>query len=57
MRVRAVAKDTKDFHINMSLYQGSSLSPFLFTIILDELTKDIQHEVPITILYGNTCIS
>lgn len=44
--VRTSRGDTKDFSINIGLYQGSVLSPFLFTIIMYALTKGIQDEVP-----------
>jgi len=28
-----------DFSIDIGLHQGSTLNPFLFTIVMDELTK------------------
>ena len=39
VRVRTLVGDTEDFPIDIGLHQGSALSPFLFTIIMDELTK------------------
>ena len=45
-RVTTLVGDTKDFLIDIGLYQGSALSPSLFTIIMDELTKGIQDEIP-----------
>jgi len=44
--VKTTAWDTEVFPIDIGLHQGSALSPFLFAIVLDELTKDIQDEVP-----------
>jgi len=38
--------DTDDFFIDIGLHQGSVLSPFLFTIIMDELTIWTQDEIP-----------
>ena len=32
---------TSDFSITLGLYQGSALSLFLFTIVMDELTRTI----------------
>jgi len=39
--VRSVADDTEYFPTDIGLHQGLALSPFLFTIIMDELTKNI----------------
>jgi len=36
---RTAAGDTKVFLIDIGLHQGLALSPFLFAIVLDELTK------------------
>ena len=44
--VRTCGGDTKPFKITMGLHQGSALSPYLFTLVMDELTKHIQTEVP-----------
>jgi len=45
-RVRTVIGDTGDFHIDIGLHQGSALSSFLFTTVMDELTRGIQDEIP-----------
>ena len=45
-RVRTVIGDTEDFSIDIGLHQGSALSPFLFTTVMDELTRGIQDEIP-----------
>jgi len=37
---------TSDFSITLGLYRGSVLSPFLFVIVMDELTRTIQDEIP-----------
>jgi len=37
--VRTSAGDTEYFPIDIGLHQGSTLSPFLFTIVMDELTR------------------
>ena len=44
--VRSSIGDTEYFPIDIGLHQGSTLNPFLFTIIMDELTREIQDEVP-----------
>jgi len=45
-RIRTGIGDTEDFSIHIGLHQGSALSPFLFTTVTDELTREIQDEVP-----------
>ena len=45
-RARTIVEDTDDFPIDIELYQGSAVNPFLFTIVMDEITKGIQDEVP-----------
>jgi len=44
--VRNSASNTEYFPIDIRLHQGSPLSPFLFIIIMDELIREIQDEVP-----------
>jgi len=44
--VRTPGGTTYDFCICMGLHQGSALSPFLFTLVMDELTNEIQDELP-----------
>ena len=39
--VRTPIGDTEYFSIDIGLHQGSTLSPFLFTIVIDELTRKI----------------
>jgi hypothetical protein len=33
--------DTNDFSINTGLHQGSALSPYLFALVMDVVTRDI----------------
>ena len=42
---RTSGEDTKDFPIDIAPHQGSALTSFVFTIIMDVLTKEIQDEV------------
>ena len=37
---------TNDFSIKIGLHQGFTLSPFLFAIVMDELIRAIQDEIP-----------
>ena len=47
---------TDDFYIRLALHQGSALSPFLFTIAMDELTKGIQDELPWSMLFTDDTV-
>jgi hypothetical protein len=44
--VRTSDRDTNDFPINIRLHQGSALSPYLFALVMDEVTRDIQGGIP-----------
>jgi hypothetical protein len=39
--VTTSGKDTNAFPINIGLHQGSDLSPYLFALVMDEVTRDI----------------
>jgi len=55
-RVRTVVGDTRDFLIDIGLYQGFVLSPFLFTTVMDELTRGIQDEIPWCMLFADDIV-
>jgi len=42
---------TNYFFIGMGLHQGSTFSYYLFTVVMDELIKGIQDELPWCILF------
>lgn len=44
---------TEDLRARVSLHQGSILSYYLFTVIMDEVSKDIQGEIPWCIVFEN----
>ena len=44
--VRIVVGETNDFPITISLHQGSTVRPYLFALVVDELTRHMQDEVP-----------
>ena len=44
--VRTSDWDTDDFPIKIGLHQGSALSPYLFALVMDEVTRDIQGDIP-----------
>jgi hypothetical protein len=48
--------DTNDFLINIWLYQGSTLSPYLFALVMDEVIRDIQGGIPWCMLFVDDVI-
>ena len=54
--IRTCESITSDFSIRIGLHQGSALSPFLFAIVMDELTRGIQDEIPWYILFADDII-
>ena len=44
------------FPITIGLQQGSTLSPYLFTLVLDVLTEHIQELAPRCILFANDVV-
>jgi hypothetical protein len=54
--VRTSDEDTNDFLINIGLHQGSVLSPYLFALVMDEVTRDIQGGIPWCMLFADDMI-
>ena len=47
---------TECFKVKVGLHQGSALSPFLFTMIIDRLTDEVRREPPWTMLFANDIV-
>jgi len=56
VNVRTCGGITSDFSITIGLHQGSTLSPFLFVIVMDELTRAIQNEIPWCMLFTDDIV-
>jgi hypothetical protein len=54
--VQTSDRDTNDFSINIGLHQGSALSPYLFSLVMDEVTRDIQAIIPWCMLFANDVV-
>jgi hypothetical protein len=54
--VRTSDGDTNDFPINIGLHQGSALSSYLFALVMDEVTKDIQGGIPWCMLFEDDVV-
>jgi len=54
--VRTCGGITSDFSITIELHQRSALSPFLFAIAMDKLTRTIQDEIPWCMLFADDIV-
>jgi hypothetical protein len=54
--VQTSDRDTNDFPINIGLHQGSTLSHYLFSLVMDEVTRDIQAIIPWCMLFANDMV-
>ncbi|KAL6583186.1 hypothetical protein OROMI_005264 [Orobanche minor] len=54
--VRANVGRTEEFPITIGVHQGSALSPFLFAIVMDELTRGIQNDVPWCMMFADDIV-
>ncbi|GJN20455.1 hypothetical protein PR202_gb07836 [Eleusine coracana subsp. coracana] len=56
MCVQTCDDDTNDFPIKIGLHQGSVLSPYLFALVMDEVTQEIQSDVPWCMLFADDVV-
>jgi hypothetical protein len=54
--VQTSGGDTNDFPINKGLHQGSALSPYLFALVMDEVTRDIQGGITCCMLFADDVV-
>jgi hypothetical protein len=54
--VRKCGGDTSGFPIKIGLHQGSALSPYLFALVMDEVTRDIQGSIPWCMLFADDVV-
>jgi hypothetical protein len=48
--------DTNDFPINIGVHQGSALSPYLFALMMDVVTRDIQGDISWCMLFTDDVV-
>jgi len=54
--VRMPGRVANNFYVGMGLHQGSALRPFLFTLVMDELTEGIQDDLPWHMLFTDDIV-
>jgi len=54
--VRCATGMTEDFKVQVGLHKGSTLSPFLFAMVMDRLTDEIRRESPWTMVFANNIV-
>ena len=54
--VRSSAGLLEKFKVDVGLHQGSALSPFHFTIIMDKLTVNIRKNAPWDMLFADDIV-
>jgi len=54
--VKCAAGSTEAFPVEVGLHQGSALSPFLFTIIMDSLTNECRTRAPWQMMFADDIV-
>ena len=48
--------NNRGFGVEVGLYQGSTLSPFLFALVMDRLTDGSRQEAPCTMMFADDIV-
>ncbi|KAK3568269.1 hypothetical protein QTP86_002779 [Hemibagrus guttatus] len=54
--VRCDVGQTEEFNVEVGLHQGSALSPFLFAIVMDQLSEEVRQESPWTMMFADDIV-
>jgi hypothetical protein len=54
--VQTTDGDTNVFLINIGLHEGSALIHYLFALVIDEVTRDIQEDIPWCMLFADDVV-
>ena len=55
-KVRSAASESDSFNVDVGLHQGSTLSPYLFLILMDVLTEGVRKEVPECMMFADDIV-
>ena len=51
--VRTVYDNSKGFEVNVGMHQGSALSPLLFVIVMETMSREFRVALPWELLYAD----
>ncbi|KAK3517754.1 hypothetical protein QTP70_018322 [Hemibagrus guttatus] len=54
--VRCAVGQTEEFKVEVGLHQGWALSPFLFAIVMDQLSEEVRQESPWTMMFADDIV-
>ncbi|KAK3553750.1 hypothetical protein QTP70_009196 [Hemibagrus guttatus] len=54
--VRCAVGQTEELNVEVGLHQGSALSPFLFAIVMDQLSEEVRQESPWTMMFADDIV-
>ncbi|KAK3560019.1 hypothetical protein QTP86_033818 [Hemibagrus guttatus] len=54
--VRCAVGQTEEFNVEVGLHQGSALSPFLFAVVMDQLSEEVRQESPWTMMFADDIV-
>ncbi|KAK3564321.1 hypothetical protein QTP86_012406 [Hemibagrus guttatus] len=54
--VRYAVGQTEESKVEVGLHQGSALSPFLFAIVMDQLSEEVRQESPWTMMFADDIV-
>ncbi|KAK3531229.1 hypothetical protein QTP70_015226, partial [Hemibagrus guttatus] len=54
--VRCAVGQTEELKVEVGLHQGSALSPFLFAMVLDQLSEEVRQESPWTMMFADDIV-
>ncbi|KAK3547951.1 hypothetical protein QTP70_001318 [Hemibagrus guttatus] len=54
--VRCAVSQTEEFKVEVGLHQGLALSPFLFAIVIDQLSEEVRQESPWKMMFADDIV-
>ncbi|KAK3544853.1 hypothetical protein QTP86_027527, partial [Hemibagrus guttatus] len=55
-QIQGLTSQTEEFNVEVGLHQGSALSPFLFAMVMDQLSEEVRQESPWTMMFADDIV-